>query len=117
VEALADLWALDGAGTPSAAWSQVDGALPADRNLYAFARHDGDVVVVGGRGRGSVYRADTWRFDGSSLAAAPISAAGEQPPGRSGATLVDDPVRARMLLFGGRNGGGSLADLWALSLP
>jgi hypothetical protein len=117
VEALADLWALSAPGSASAAWAQLDGSLPEDRNLYAFARHGGDVLVVGGRGRGSVFRADAWRFDGASLAASAVAVDGAAPPGRAGATLIDDPARGRMLLFGGKAAAGALADLWALSLP
>jgi hypothetical protein len=117
IEALADLWALGTPGSTSASWSQLEGSLPEDRNLYAFAHHGADTIVIGGRGRGPVYRTDAWRFDNSSLAASPLFVDGATPPGRAGATLVDDPARGRLLLFGGRTAAGALADTWALSVP
>jgi hypothetical protein len=89
VTALGDLWTLAGAGTPEATWTRSSGELPSDRNLYAFARHDERVVVVGG----------------------------SRPPGRSGAMLIDDPVGGRVILFGGKNADGSFDDLWELLLP
>ena len=116
VEALADLWRLDDPGSSAAAWTRIEGDLPADRNLYAFARHGEATIVVGGRGSGATYRSDSWVFadDGS---VATLQLEGDVPPGRSGATLIDDVGRGRMLLFGGKTGSGPLADLWALELP
>ena len=116
VEALADLWAIESPGTAGARWTQVEGTLPADRNLHAFARHGADTLVFGGRGSGTTYRNDTWRFDNFALTAAPVEIEAAPPPGRAGATLIDDPTRGRMLLFGGKTKAGALADLWALSL-
>jgi hypothetical protein len=119
VEALADLWRLDGPGTAAAAWTRVEGTLPADRNLYAYARVDGATVVVGGRGSGSTYRADAWRFadgPGGATSPTPIEIDGASPPGRAGATLIADAARGRLLLFGGKTGSDALADLWELPL-
>lgn len=41
---------------------------------------------------------------------------GELPAGRSGATLVADAGRQRLLLFGGIGIDGHLADAWQLDL-
>lgn len=117
VPALADLWALSEPGTAAAAWTQLEGGLPPDRNLYAFARHSSEILVFGGLGSGNAYRNDAWRFDATTLEARPLEAEGEPPPGRSGATLVDDAARGRMLLFGGRNADAALSDVWVLTLP
>jgi len=116
VEALGDLWALDGAGGADATWAKASGELPAERNLYAFARHCGAIVVVGGRG-GGTFRSDAFTIDLATLDATPLAAGGRKPPGRAGAMLIDDPARGRMLLLGGKDGSGARADLWELSLP
>lgn len=117
VTALGDLWTLAGAATPGAAWTKAAGPLPPDRNLYAFARHGPGVVVVGGRGLEGSLLEDTFTIDATTLAIELIDAEGAKPPGRSGAMLVDDPARARVVLFGGKTADRSLEDLWDLSLP
>ena len=112
VEALGDLWLLEGAGSSVAKWSESAVALPPERNLYAYAAVGDDILVFGGRGDGR-FRDDLWRFlDGLSPEAVEVE--GGPPPGRSGATLIDDPLGGRLLLFGGKNGDGALGDLWAL---
>jgi hypothetical protein len=116
VTALGDLWSLSAAGTPAAAWERATGDLPPDRNLYAFARHDDVVVVVGGRGLDG-YLDDAFTIDALTLAVAPLQPEGDTPPGRAGAMLIDDPARARVVLFGGKTADRSLDDLWELSLP
>src|SRR5439155_26363628 len=48
-----------------------------------------------------------------------ILPSGSPPPAREGASAIYDPVRRRMLIFGGDAGGASLAysnDAWTLSL-
>lgn len=117
VQALGDLWRLAGPGTETAAWARVDGALPDDRNLYAFARHGDRILVFGGRGLGSTYHRDLHAIDATTLAVEEVTANGSWPRARSGATLIDDPAGGRMLLFGGRNRDGALADTWELRLP
>jgi len=114
VEALADLWRLDGPGTAAAAWTRIEGTHPADRNLYAYARVDGATIVVGGRGSGATYRADAWRFADGASDPTPIEIDGASPPGRAGATLIADESGGRLLLFGGKTASGELADLWEL---
>jgi len=106
--ALGDHWSLvDGT------WSQAGGGLPPDRNLYARARLDGATLVFGGQALDGSYLGDLWLLpDGE--AAVPIEAAGATPEGRAGAELVRDADHARVLLFGGRDADGGLADLWQL---
>jgi hypothetical protein len=117
VEALGDLWSLSGAGTPSAAWARQGGDVPLDRNLYAFARHGGEIVVVGGRGLEQTFLDDAFTVDAASLTIEPLEPTGPKPPGRGGAMLIDDPAGARVVLFGGKTSSGALADIWELSLP
>jgi outer membrane protein assembly factor BamB len=115
VAALGDLWALDGAGTGSASWTQVEGPRPRDRNLYAFARIDGGWLVVGGRGAGGRALGDVHLVDAASLAVSPIRARGPRPPGRAGATLI--PSTGGVFMFGGTDGRSAFRDLWRLELP
>ena len=62
------------------------------------------------------YLADTWALSLSGTPAwEPISPAGISPPKRNSHAAVYDPVRDRMIVFGGFNG-GFLNDVWALSL-
>jgi hypothetical protein len=108
VTALGDRWTLAGG-----AWSQADGALPPERNLYARARLDGATLVFGGQALDGGYLADLWLLpDGEG--AVPLESAGATPEGRAGAELVRDAGRGRVLLFGGRDEDGGLADLWQL---
>ena len=117
VEALGDLWSLSGAGTALAAWTKQGGELPSDRNLYAFARRGGAIVVVGGRGLERTFLDDAFTIDAATLAIQPLAPAGPKPPGRGGAMLIDDPAGGRVILFGGKTSDRALADLWELSLP
>ncbi len=116
VTALGDLWTQGGVGTDAAAWTRATADLPADRNLYAFARHGNQVIVVGGRGLDG-FLDDGFAIDATSLAIELLEPEGDRPPGRAGAMLIDDPARGRVVLFGGKNDDGAFGDLWALSLP
>jgi hypothetical protein len=115
VAALGDLWTLTpGAGTP-ASWAEASGALPPARQLPAVARHASTTVVVGGRGIDRAPLADAWVLPDATGAFAPLPVSGSAPPARSGAALIDDAVRDRMLLFGGLGDGSAFADTWSLS--
>lgn len=107
--ALGDRWLLtDGA------WSQVGGALPPERNLYAKARLDGATLVFAGQAIDGTYLADLWLLvDGEAEALALELQPG--PDGRAGAEMIRDVVRDRVLVFGGRNGDGARSDLWELA--
>ena len=110
VLALGDRWSLtDGA------WSEVPGNLPPERNLYARARTDGATLVFGGQAFDASYLGDLWLLPDAGGDAVALEPSGEAPPGRSGAELVADPGSDRILLFGGRDADGVLADLWALT--
>lgn len=115
--ALADLWQLElGPRRGTHTWTQAPaGGLPPDRNLYAAARWGAGSVVFGGQAVDGGYRSDAWLLadDGSATA---LSPAGSAPGGRSGAELIADPSGERLLLFGGRDADGAMADLWELTL-
>ncbi len=110
VTALGDRWVLSDAG-----WTRVDGAAPPDRNLYARARVPGATLVVGGQAVNGGFLSDAWLLFDGIAEARELQISGATPPGRAGAELIADPARGRLLLFGGRNGDGGLADLWELS--
>ena len=74
-----------------------------------------DRMVVFGGSDGS-YRNDVWAL---SLAGSPawsaLAPAGSLPPARRGHTAFYDPVRDRMVVFGGSGGNSNRNDVWALS--
>jgi galactose oxidase-like protein/Kelch motif protein/flagellar hook capping protein FlgD len=115
-----DVWALSLAGTPE--WSRLSpaGTPPSARHLtsaiYDPVRRR--MIVFGGLDRETGYRDDLWAL---SLDATPtwsrISPAGTGPAARARHCAVYDPVRDRMIVFGGYSmGTGPLNDTWALSL-
>ncbi len=117
VQALGDLWTLSDADTPAAVWTKATGDLPPDRNLYAFALHGDDAVIVGGRGLGTTFLDDAFTIDATTLAIRALDPDGPKPPGRAGAMLVADEPRGRVVLFAGKTTDRALSDLWELSLP
>lgn len=110
--ALGDLWSFG----RDESWQKADsGVLPA-RNLYAYASHAGDWIVFGGQADDRGYLDDLWRLDGEALTFSEITTVGKvAPAARSGAALIDDRDRGRLLLFGGKDGDGERDDLWALT--
>jgi hypothetical protein len=109
VTALDDRWVLDG-GT----WTRNDGARPSARNLYARVRVGEATLVLGGQGLDGSYLADGWWLLDAGGPATALDADGTPPPGRAGAELVLDIAADRLLLFGGRDADGVLADVWQL---
>jgi galactose oxidase-like protein len=111
VKALGDLWAFD----PQArSWSQQADPPAAARQLYALAILNDQAFIFGGGDIDGGYLADMWQIDVPSLGWSELEPAGVGPAARSGATLIADAVRSRLLLFGGRDGSGEFGDLWQL---
>ncbi|MBM4408128.1 MAG: hypothetical protein FJ038_05920 [Chloroflexi bacterium] len=116
VTALGDLWRLPTPGTDGATWEPLDVDLPEARNLYARTAAFGLELVFGGRGN-SGFVGDLWAFDlAGSGAPRALAASGDSPPARSGAELIADVARGRLLLFGGKHDAGTFEDLWQLVL-
>jgi hypothetical protein len=116
---LSDVWALSLAGTP--AWTQLapTGTAPGAR-YYHSAIYDpsGDrMLVFGGRDILSIVRNDVWAL---SLAGTPawtqLAPTGTLPTARYAHSAVLDPVRGRMMVFGGTDGSLEKNDAWALTL-
>jgi len=110
-----DVWALPLDG--SAGWSKVRSIPGAGRDACAIYDPVGD-RLVGFGGNDGADRNETWEIPGAGPAAAARSLAttGSSPPARSGAGSAYDPVRHRMLVFGGVSTNVQLNDVWALSL-
>src|SRR5204862_1648079 len=114
---LNDVWSLSLSDRPT--WSRLDvaGTAPPGRwfssAIYDPA-HDA-MVIFGGRGSGPLD--DAWSL---SLGGAPawhrLEPSGPPPGVRWGHSANYDPVRRRMLVFGGSDGTLFFNDLWALSL-
>jgi N-acetylneuraminic acid mutarotase len=113
VAALGDLWTR----TVDGPWIAQPAPPLAARQLYALTVA-GDVAWVFG-GADVEHKAldDLWTLDLGSLAWQRVTVAGSGPLARRSATLVADPARNRLLLFGGRNSATAFGDLWALALP
>jgi hypothetical protein len=74
------------------------------------------MLVIGGRS-GAEYLADVWAL---SLAESPVwsllTPSGSPPGGRGFHSVIYDPVRDLVVLFGGTGHSGPRTDTWALSL-
>jgi hypothetical protein len=109
VVALGDRWSLR-----AGVWSQVEGELPAGRNLYARARVGAGTIVFGGLALDGGYLDDLWLLADDAVDALALEPIGGPPPARAGAELIVDATRGRALLFGGRDEAGARDDLWIL---
>src|SRR5439155_1684446 len=113
-----DVWALSLAGAPQ--WSRltVSGPGPAARYLHtAIYDSVGDRMIVFGGRDSAAARNDVWAL---TLGAAPswtqLQPGGAVPGARYGQSAVYDPVRNRMLMFGGSNGVDRNNEVWELAL-
>ena len=124
---LADVWVADLSRPGRPQWHQLCspsscGAGPSPRwGGHAVYDPAGDrFVVFGGLAAGGVTTNDVWALD---LAGSPrweqLTVSGPRPAARWSAAYGFDPVRSRLVIFGGQTGpdatGTSLGDTWALS--
>jgi len=117
-----DTWALQFTGPSGANWSQLTplGAPPAARADFAMIYDPvGDRAIVFGGFDGvsppSLRRSDLWQLSLSGTPQWTELAPGPGPSARSGHRAAYDPVRKRMIVFGGYDV-TFLNDTWALSL-
>jgi hypothetical protein len=114
-----DVWALSLTGAP--AWTQLTpSGTPPSARRYHTAIYDAvrDRMVVFGGNSAGYYVGDVWAL---SLSGAPpwtqLTPTGTPPVGRSDHSAIYDPVRNRMVVFGGYDGSVYFRnDVWALSL-
>jgi galactose oxidase-like protein len=115
---LNDVYALSMTGTPVWTRMTVTGTPPSPRNLHS-AIYDPvrDRMIVFGGYENSSFLNDVWAMN---LSGTPtwtrISVAGPVPVPRREHTAIYDPVRDRMIIFGGLTGSDFRSDVWALSL-
>lgn len=116
-----EVWALSLAGTP--AWSLLapTGTPPFGSHgataVYDAARER--MLVFGGKGwDGTFYREfnDVWALSLAAPAWTQLAPAGTLPSGRIMHSAIYDPVRDRMIVYGGNNGGARLGDVQSLTL-
>lgn len=117
VTSLGDRWELTVGPRPGTnVWRELaqDGTSSA-RNLYAAARLEHGALIFGGQALDGTYLGDAWLLsdDGTQTQIVPGVAG---PSSRSGAELVADPERGRVLLFGGKAGASVFGDMWELTL-
>ncbi|XP_078169971.1 protein GLUTELIN PRECURSOR ACCUMULATION 3-like isoform X2 [Carex rostrata] len=109
---LGDFWMLD---TEIWQWSELTsfGDLPSPREFAAASAIGNRRIVMYGGWDGKMWLSDVYIMDTMSLEWTELSITGSVPPARCGhsATMVEK----RLLVFGGRGGGGPImGDLWAL---
>src|SRR5258705_3535846 len=99
-------------------WTLVPASLPPPARSGHTAIYDPvrDRIVVFGGGTLSGYLDDTWALP---LAGNPswtqLAPSGSPAPGRTEHTAVYDPVRDRMVVYGGKTSNVVFQDVWALS--
>jgi len=122
-----DAWALTLSGTP--AWTQLAPSESSPAWRYNFASiydPNGDRLVIDG-GRNFIsgpeaYQTETWTLPlGASGSWTQIAIFPPAPGPREGHVGIYDPIRARMLIYGGTGPGGvppafARNEAWALSL-
>jgi len=113
-----DTWQLALSADPPT-WTRLLAFSPAGtrRNHTAVLDPVGNRMIVFGGSGAAGRRNDTWAL---SLSGTPkwsvLSPAGQLPEPREGTAGAYDPMRQRMLMFGGSGSNGWLGDSWALSL-
>ena len=112
-----DVWELGLAGTPTWKLLSVGGTPPSPRRgasaIYDPVR---DRMLIYG-GAAPSPQGDLWALSlGTSPAWTQLTPTGTPPASRSGQSAIYDPVRDRMVVFGGQTGLTYRNDAWALSL-
>ncbi|CAN6697550.1 unnamed protein product [Malus baccata var. baccata] len=109
---LGDFWVLD---TDIWQWTELTsfGDLPSARDFAAASAIGNRKIVMYGGWDGKKWLSDVYLLDTISLEWMELSVTGSLPPPRCGHTAT--MVEKRLLVYGGRGGGGPImGDLWAL---
>lgn len=119
VQGLPAAAALESAPAPDGAWHEHREYLAGRWGQTAVTDPlRGRMIVFGGTD-GFRPRSDVWSLrlsPSEDPVWTPIIPLGEAPLARAGHTAIYDPVRDRMIIFGGTDGSGYFDDAWALSL-
>jgi hypothetical protein len=116
---LQDSWILDFSSTLDGAWSDLaPSSPPAPRWMTGAVLDAGHrrAVLFGGAGTGSARFGDVHALGLDTGAWTALSPASPGPASRAGHTCVMDTAHRRMIVFGGEDGTGPLADVWSLDL-
>jgi len=119
-QAAGDVWALSLDEPPEWTELQPAGPGPGGRSGHSAVLDPvrERMIVFGGEAHYQAF-ADLWALSlGEPMAWVQVFPEGTGPEARSGHAAVYDPVRDRMIVFGGQRSSGrpSLADAWELSL-
>ncbi|XP_065872438.1 protein GLUTELIN PRECURSOR ACCUMULATION 3 isoform X2 [Euphorbia lathyris] len=109
---MGDFWVLD---TDIWQWSELTsfGDLPSPRDFAAASSIGSRKIVMYGGWDGKKWLSDVYVLDTMSLEWIELPTTGVLPPPRCGHTAT--MVEKRLLVYGGRGGGGPImGDLWAL---
>ncbi len=100
-----------GAAAAAAQWVKLLDGWPTSRKNYAWALDEarGVVVLHGGNGQGGLIHDDTWEFDGRTWR---LMSPATTPGPRQKHAMAYDPVRRRMVLFGGNTGAVTVNETW-----
>lgn len=115
-----DTWALTLGAAPT--WTAIEAVVPDARQLHSAildTDHDRLVIFGGESAKSPFWRNDVWALSLTNPPAwQPITPAGTPPPPRRGHSAIFDPVRRRMIVFGGYDmpGLNTFDDVWALSM-
>jgi hypothetical protein len=115
-----DVWALSLAGAPHWTFLGSGGALvpPREEHVTVYdATHD-RLVIFGGIDHEGHILPDCWALPLTGPGTwSPLATSGPRPSARQSASGIYDPVRDRLLVFGGADSTGTLlSDTWALPL-
>ncbi len=92
-------------------WILASESGPPARSRHRVSSHSGldRVLMLGGRGADSTILGDIWSWDGTAWE--PVELAPSSPGSRRGHSMVYDPLRRRLIVFGG-NRLARREDLW-----
>ncbi len=114
---LNDTWALSLVGSPAWAQLNLSGTPPTPRYQHR-AVYDpvrDRMLVFGGRGASVTDHNDVLSLDLAAGAWSLVTPGGTPPTPRTAASMIYDPVRDRLVVFGGYSG-GAMNDTWELTL-
>jgi hypothetical protein len=96
------------------AWTAIGGPAPAARAGAGLAADASTAYLFGGALAGDVFTNEVWKLTGTSWTK--LTTSGPLPAPRAQAAVGVDVARKKLVVLGGRNAAGNVADLWELDL-